>query len=239
MLAAVRDGRATYPEFELARRMRLTARLIKAGLGTRVYYLEQGGYDTHGSQLPVQAPSLEELSASLGAFLDDLTAARLADRVLVMIFGEFGRRVADNGFERDRPRHRRPGVIGRPWHELGHFLLHEFDDIHVDRQFKVWLRSDASGEGADLEENEANLFAAELLMPERFLVKDVEKIGTVDLLEEGVLGKLAEALWREQARDDVSVDRRWFSGRAHHAEGAKSLVTPPYVRSARRSQSTD
>lgn len=77
-------------------------------------------------------------------------------------------------------------------HELGHFLLHDFDDIHVDRQFKVWLRSDASSEGTDLEEKEANLFAAELLMPERFLAKDLEKIGAVDLLEEDVLSKLAE-----------------------------------------------
>ena len=40
---------------------------------------------------------LEELSASLRAFLDDLAASRLADRVLVLVFSEFGRRVAENG----------------------------------------------------------------------------------------------------------------------------------------------
>jgi uncharacterized protein (DUF1501 family) len=90
-------GDAPYPESELARRLKLTARLIKAGLGTRVYYLEQGGYDTHGHQLPLHAPLLEELSASLRAFLDDLAAARQADRVLVLVFSEFGRRVAENG----------------------------------------------------------------------------------------------------------------------------------------------
>ena len=71
--------------------------MIKAGLGTRVYYLEQGGYDTHGQQLPRHAPLLEELSASLLAFLDDLAASGLADRVLVLVFSEFGRRVAENG----------------------------------------------------------------------------------------------------------------------------------------------
>ena len=48
-------------------------------------------------QLPHHAPLLEELSASLRAFLDDLAAARLADRVLVLVFSEFGRRVAENG----------------------------------------------------------------------------------------------------------------------------------------------
>ena len=76
-------------------------------------------------------------------------------------------------------------------HELGHFLLHEFDEIHVDRRFKVWLRNDASSEGTDLEEKEANLFAAELLMPASFLAKDVEKIGAVDLFEPDVIEELA------------------------------------------------
>jgi uncharacterized protein (DUF1501 family) len=40
---------------------------------------------------------LEDLSASLKAFLDDLAASRLADRILVMVFSEFGRRAAENG----------------------------------------------------------------------------------------------------------------------------------------------
>ena len=97
-VAGARDeGNASYPESELARRLRLASRLIKAGLGTRVYYLEQGDYDTHGHQLVRHAPLLEDLSASLRAFLDDLAAARLDDRVIVMIFSEFGRRVAENG----------------------------------------------------------------------------------------------------------------------------------------------
>lgn len=77
-------------------------------------------------------------------------------------------------------------------HELGHFLLHDFDDIHVDRQFKVWLRSEASSQGTDTEEKEANLFAAELLMPARFLGKDVEKIGAFDVEDEDVIQELAE-----------------------------------------------
>ena len=77
-------------------------------------------------------------------------------------------------------------------HELGHFLLHDFDDIHVDRQFKVWLRSEASSQGTDVEEKEANLFAAEFLMPASFLAKDIEEIATFDLQDEGVIQKLAE-----------------------------------------------
>jgi len=95
-VAGARDGQASYPESELARRFSLTARLIKAGLGTRVYYLEQGDYDTHGHQLARHASLLEELSTALKAFLDDLAASQLADRVVVMVFSEFGRRVEEN-----------------------------------------------------------------------------------------------------------------------------------------------
>ena len=76
-------------------------------------------------------------------------------------------------------------------HELGHFLLHDSDAVHVDRDFKVWLRSDASSKGTDDEEKEANLFAAELLMPAHFLARDVQEIDTIDLLDEKVLQELA------------------------------------------------
>lgn len=77
-------------------------------------------------------------------------------------------------------------------HELGHYLLHDFDDVHVDRQFKVWLRSEVSSQGTDEEEKEANLFAAELLMPAKFIERDVDEIGTIDLMDEEVLKDLAE-----------------------------------------------
>jgi len=97
--AVARDGDpgAAYPDGPLAERLRLAARLIKAGLGTRVYYLTQGDYDTHGQQLPRHGQLLGELCGSIKAFLDDLAAAGLAERVLVLCFSEFGRRVAENG----------------------------------------------------------------------------------------------------------------------------------------------
>ncbi len=95
--ASTTREKGTYPDSELATRLRLTARLIKAGLGTRAYYLEQGDYDTHGHQLARHGGLLEDLFRSIKAFLDDLTAAKLADRVLVLVFSEFGRRVEENG----------------------------------------------------------------------------------------------------------------------------------------------
>jgi uncharacterized protein (DUF1501 family) len=96
-VARHRDASANYPDCELARRLHLTASLIKAGLRTRVYYMEQGDYDTHGHQLARHAPLLEDLCGSIKAFLDDLAVSKLADRVVVLVFSEFGRRVQENG----------------------------------------------------------------------------------------------------------------------------------------------
>src|SRR5262249_53157534 len=53
--------------------------------------------DTHSAQLFTHANLLFELSGALKAFLDDLTAAKLADRVAVLLFSEFGRTVKENG----------------------------------------------------------------------------------------------------------------------------------------------
>jgi uncharacterized protein (DUF1501 family) len=88
---------ARYPGSELGSRLRLIARLLKVGYGARVYYTLQPGYDTHSAQLPKHSQLLFELATALKAFLDDLTASRLADRVVVLMFSEFGRTVRENG----------------------------------------------------------------------------------------------------------------------------------------------
>jgi Zn-dependent peptidase ImmA (M78 family) len=76
-------------------------------------------------------------------------------------------------------------------HELGHFLLHAGDKLHIDRQFVMMRRDQQSSEGTNPEEMEANLFAAELLMPERFLVEDIQHLGSLDLLDEERITRLA------------------------------------------------
>jgi uncharacterized protein (DUF1501 family) len=89
---------SSYPDFYgLARRLRLIAQLIKAGLMTSIYYTHLDGFDTHSAQLQQHAGLLRELGASLAAFLDDLEKADEAGRVLVLVFSEFGRRLAENG----------------------------------------------------------------------------------------------------------------------------------------------
>ena len=91
-----KDTGVSYPATGLAGRLRVIARLLKGGGGTRVYYTSQGGYDLHYAQPIPHIDLLSEFSGALRAFLDDLAAAKLADRVLVLCFSEFGRRVREN-----------------------------------------------------------------------------------------------------------------------------------------------
>ncbi len=79
-------------------------------------------------------------------------------------------------------------------HEIGHFLLHKPNAIHVDRTFKAFirLRDEISSQGVDEEEIEANFFAAELLMPKRLLEKDLQAIDGLDLHDENTIEELAE-----------------------------------------------
>ncbi len=92
-----REGSAAkvdYPDFYgLARRLHLIAQLVKAGLSTPIYYTHLDGFDTHSGQLEQHANLLRELGTSLKAFLDDLEKSGELDRVLVLVFSEFGRRL--------------------------------------------------------------------------------------------------------------------------------------------------
>jgi uncharacterized protein (DUF1501 family) len=89
-------GGPTYPNFGLARRLELIAQVIKAGYGTRIYYTTLDGFDTHANQSATHSALLNELSDSLLAFRKDLDASGQGDRVAVLGFSEFGRRVAEN-----------------------------------------------------------------------------------------------------------------------------------------------
>ena len=76
-------------------------------------------------------------------------------------------------------------------HELGHLLLHDQEQLHIDHDFRVRLRDDVSSQGTDEAEREANFFAASLLMPREFLEKDLEGQDSVDLLDDDMLRDLA------------------------------------------------
>jgi uncharacterized protein (DUF1501 family) len=95
-IAARAQNQAVYPQSQLGNSLKLVAKLIGGGLPTRIYYVSQGGYDTHTNQLGTQARLLGDLGDSMKAFVDDLKAQGNMPRVLVMTFSEFGRRVSDN-----------------------------------------------------------------------------------------------------------------------------------------------
>jgi uncharacterized protein (DUF1501 family) len=86
-----------FPPSDLAEHLHLIARLIKASIGTRIYYARQSGYDTHAGQIGTHAGLLRELSDALLAFFDELKTAKVAERVVVLAFSEFGRTVRENG----------------------------------------------------------------------------------------------------------------------------------------------
>jgi uncharacterized protein (DUF1501 family) len=80
------------------KRLQGLAAMIGAGLPLRCVALEAtGSYDTHAEQTSELAPALTTTAASLLAFQRDLEARGVADRVLTLVWSEFGRRAKENG----------------------------------------------------------------------------------------------------------------------------------------------
>lgn len=80
-------------------------------------------------------------------------------------------------------------------HELGHFLLHEGYTVHLDENLgalRVNLRNSESARGEDTDEKEANLFAAELLMPAAFLRADLHEKDLDLLADNAFIERLAK-----------------------------------------------
>lgn len=86
----------TYPSTELGKKLRIVAQLIDAGLTTRVYYVQLDGFDTHSQQAQAHAILLKQWSDAVTALVQDLDLHDHGQRVCVMTFSEFGRRVAEN-----------------------------------------------------------------------------------------------------------------------------------------------
>jgi uncharacterized protein (DUF1501 family) len=81
---------------EITLDLKRTAAMIGAKLPTRIYYLNQGGYDTHAAQAPGQQLLLIYLSDAVRGFFDDMKRLGRSADVSMMIFTEFGRRVGEN-----------------------------------------------------------------------------------------------------------------------------------------------
>lgn len=93
-----------YTNSKLSKQLKIVANLISGGLGTKIYVVKLGGFDTHDSQVDANsklsgrhANLLKELSASIDAFFDDLKLQNKSEKVVAMTFSEFGRRTNSNG----------------------------------------------------------------------------------------------------------------------------------------------
>ena len=95
--AASYKPRASYPADDLGEALRVVAALIDARIGARVISVELGGFDSHNDQRRQHDALMRKLDLGLSAFLDDLRGTEAGDETLVVVFSEFGRRLAENG----------------------------------------------------------------------------------------------------------------------------------------------
>lgn len=86
-----------YADNSIAKSLRDIARVHLAGLGTRIFYANHGGYDNHANEYPDHPRLMTELSGAIMDFFDDLREHNASENVSMLIFTEFGRRMKDNG----------------------------------------------------------------------------------------------------------------------------------------------
>lgn len=97
--AVAKKPQTAFPGNELGQQLSMVASMINAGLKTRVYYVSHGSFDTHSGQGGAQgrhAQLLKAYSDGVKAFWDEMKATGNDQRVLMMSFSEFGRRVGQN-----------------------------------------------------------------------------------------------------------------------------------------------
>ena len=91
----------TYPNNGFGSALRTVAGSMVKGIGTRVYWVQTGGFDTHSGQGNAGAGAYANLMGTVGdgilAFYNDLQNQGLLGNTLMLQFSEFGRRISENG----------------------------------------------------------------------------------------------------------------------------------------------
>jgi uncharacterized protein (DUF1501 family) len=97
------NSSVTYQNTGFSQAMRAIAGAMVRGIGTRVFYVTTGGFDTHSNQVAANsltgsyANLMTNLNDGLIAFYNDLRNQGLLEDTLIMSFSEFGRRISENG----------------------------------------------------------------------------------------------------------------------------------------------
>lgn len=90
------DPKQAYTDDEFGRGFKQISQLIATSPATRVVYFSVGGFDTHSRQAEQHQKLMAGLGNGLLAFQKEMEAIGKADKVVVLVFSEFGRRVAEN-----------------------------------------------------------------------------------------------------------------------------------------------
>lgn len=131
--------------------------------------------------------NVEQLAVQMGVAVQYKSAD---DKLSGFLLRDLSQHKALIGINADHPPNRQRFSIA---HELGHLLLHEGERMHVDHQpfLRIQRRDETSSQGSSVAEKEANLFAAELLMPVRFIERDLAGV-ELNLFDDEQLSALAQ-----------------------------------------------
>ena len=94
---AMYESEVEFADNSIAKSLKDVARIHLAGLGTRIFYTNHGGYDHHANEKQSHPGLLRDLSGGIVDFFQDLREHDAADEVTMLVFTEFGRRMRDNG----------------------------------------------------------------------------------------------------------------------------------------------
>ena len=132
-----------YADNAISKNLQGISKVLNANLGTRIFYTQHGGYDTHANQGPVHPKLWTELSQAISDFYADLAEHDVSEDVLMFVFTEFGRRVKDNGSGTDHGSGGLAFAIGDPV-KGGMYSeypsLKEGDLLEGDLQFNIDYR---------------------------------------------------------------------------------------------------
>ena len=108
------ESTVEYADNPIAKSLRDVARVHTADLGTRIFYTQHGGYDTHANELPTHPKLVGDLSGAIYDFFADLEEHDADDNVVMLVFTEFGRRIYDNGSGTDHGSGGGAFLVGKP-----------------------------------------------------------------------------------------------------------------------------
>ena len=86
-----------YADTTIAKKLRSIAQVHFANLGSRIFYCDHSGFDTHANQTALHPGLWKDVSEAVEDFFTDLREHDASDNVIMLMFTEFGRRVRDNG----------------------------------------------------------------------------------------------------------------------------------------------